>query len=624
MGKDVKQEIIEGASTKIADASVGLIKGILGEVISKAKGGLANYGDQLRAKAAAAILKVKKVSPMEHVCKLEDSIKTYLSKSMTTTLKTKLEIYKEKLEDIPYGTDISEYKNESLKVVKSLLDELENYDKYFDVFINGENSRFPRSNKLNYYKMLQARKSMKYSLKDMKELLEKYTDGGKYTYKSIANELQRSVTESRENAKQLLAKKFYVTAFNLIKDHIIGDIEVNDPSPGAKKGDKIRSKGVMEYADMLKANEGDASLHADLKEAVNLVEGVASMDYGKDEPPDFDKNSTSAGARRCLSKAEKVLNDISTKDPYELNGLEAKPPFMGDCAERIQNIVKFTLPNLNKVINLGANTKDLYDKDGNVNPKFEPSKEGLGVDLKTLLGDDYKQWENQKKILDTAIQRDLAKNMRSIHDKVEKEYKQIQKHLNKYKKDIKDKKVPTPNKDDYGDFLELKVKVPSKKGDTGFKLYDIKENYEGNLNKYYTNALSGSLSKEYTLHYIREAEKCLRGCDAWNEKRPEYEEWLESLKIKAEETINRSKEHYDALRKQINDFYKGKKEQKKKLNDTLKLVNQEYKKLVLDKSKFMKNYNESEVSHYRFNELKLGTDGKLFAVYKRRAAGGNS
>lgn len=587
---------------KIIERIVGEVKGKVEDLVSRAK-----------KEIISRLENADEIPRLEMLYTVEGSDKTYLSRSLALELIELLKTYKEKLEPIP--EELSEYRQAGLRLIKSLLPLVEDYVRCFDILMNGQISRFSRSKGLNYDKILQARKSMKDSLMGMDKSLKNYTDGGKYTYKSIADDLQNSVTESREHAKQLLAKKFYVTAFNLIKDHIIGDIEVDDPSPGVRKGAKMLSKGVMKYADMLKANEGDASLHADLEEAVKLVEGVRDIDYTKNEPSDFDKNSTSAGARRCLSKAEKVLDDISTKDPFELNGLKAKSPFMGDCMIPVQNIINYTLQNLNTVINLGGKTDKLYDSvTGGLNPNFQSAD--LGVDLKTLLGDeDYKQWANQQKVLNTAVKRDLAKNRDSIHNKVEKEYKQIQKYKKKY---FEEEGVPgVPQK--FEEFSKLIVYVPTKdeakaavNHKNGLKKYNISEEYNGNLAKFYRNASNLNLADDYILHYIRKAEKFLIACDAWNEKRTEYEEWLKDREKTAETLIKNSKKHHSELRKQINDFYKGKKGQKTELKDLLRYVDGEYKNLKWYKFTFMKDFDKNCESSNKFCGLRFSkNDGKL-------------
>ena len=356
----------------------------------------------------------------------------------------------------------------------------------------------------------------------------------------------------------------------------------------------------------------NAALRASCGESLALTNGVTFEVSGKGDFlfPDFDEVKDKPGPKLCSLTAEEHLRSrYENKTPFEVRGLKAEPPFMGDYTEKILVCVKKTQGELNDVINLGSKKSKEPPQQSGESKTFEKDVSSLDIDLKTLLGDQYKNYvknfEKQKEVLKTAVNKNLINQMYTLHSQVEKEYKKINQYREKYFLGSKAKDAPG-EKEKFYDFSQLKVNVTSTKtGDdkTGDdKNYEIASKHD-ELQKIYGEALRNSTSVNHVSLYIRKAKKFLEACKVWNKERSNYEKWLSDRKTIAKEWLRRTKEHFQYLKSQI----KSQKNVGNKLVNLKKL----YGELPWFAYTFVKDFKTNVEKAEKFCKLKIKEDGNL-------------
>lgn len=530
-----------------------------------------------------------KMSPLitiHPVKKLPGIGSSYLSLTESIELRKNLDVNKKSLEVIPDGV-MSAYKDTSLKLIDALKRELEEYEKCFDVLTNGKVLRFSRSKSIDFDKIWAARKEMKKHLNNIKKLLEDFnsakTAGGKstYSFEGFKEGIEQTNAAAKNALKEALAKEIFVKAYESVHSRLV----TAEPD-GQLKHTTVNDLYTRKYKD-------DAAMRSALDRELSLTAGFDGdyKEYKKSEAPAFDENK--AGPKMCLVEAEKQLRDKFKLSAFEFNGLSAEAPFIGDYAVDLIACIDKTLGELDKAANLGAKKANVDQGTGN-----------LGVDLKTLLGDDYqkdvKKWETQQEVLGNAITKNLVKDMKAIHSKIEKEYTWLMKYKDKhFKPDSND--APRQGEDFY-DFSQFKVKMKTTKDDTD-KEYVITERYEGTgadkgLKDYYKNA-TGKMTNadDYVSLYVRKGKKFLKACEEWHKIRLKYEKSLDDRKVKAKEKIKVAKEHYNKLKAKIK-------------KDQLPNLKAEYNKLPTFAFRFVKDYRKNVKLADNFLEISVDTQTK--------------
>lgn len=550
--------------------------------INKIVAALTKKGMEFKKSALKSI--IRKLSPSTEVEPLErvfmpEGKDTYLSKSMTAALVKKLKEWDKQLREVP-NSILSDYRDESLLLIKNLLIELEDYDKCFDIFMFGKTSRFSSKKSLSYNNILAARKAMKTCLSNMSSLLKKYNEGDKYKFEKFKDKLEQKSSENRDTIKAARAHAIFEDAYSLVHDYIMEHEEV-------KGSTGVYSSKEMTKDKLLKTYENNKDLSRRLAKALELTSGVKS--YKEDNSPE--KPDVYTGYKRCLHEAERQLEEIDRNNPFALTGVKATSDFMGDHTPDIETCVNYTKNQLNTVINLGAKKDTLYD----VNFSSKEFGDGsLGINLEILLGDEYKEnekkWERQNKNVDSSLKgKNLSKLRDSMRSKIEKAYKSVQKHQEKYLRNG----LPEPKETEHRNFKNLTVSLKPTKEERGTKNYNITEKY-AELKKYYNGALDSVGKDDYNLLYIRKAERFWDACNKWNQFRPEYEKWIKGIYADAKSAMRLAKEHYNKLRKD-----------KRITKEQVKTLTEKYNALPKSASDFVKNYNENLKKKNEFCSLEL-------------------
>ncbi len=520
---------------------------------------------------------------------------SYLSKTKAQELMENLAFNKELILKVP-DRDLSEYKEDSLRLIGDLSEKLKEYIECFDIFTGKKQhfNFFSRNSNVDYKKIWNVRKSMKKLLSDMHVLLTDYVKH-RYTFEEIKDNFGKNNTEKRQAAKKVLERAIFAAAYISVYKEVLSRLH----KPKFKSD--LKSKfgfGIIENVsealeDLKKSCEEDIGTRAIHGKNLDLIEGAHGNFVTEEVVPDFDKVKNEVGPKLCSLTAEESLSGDENKTPFEVRGLKAEPPFMGDYTEEILGCVKKTQRELNDVINLGS--KKLGES-----KTLEKSVGNLDINLKTLLGDQYKNYvknfEKQKEVLKTAVNKNLVKQMYTLHSQVEKEYKKIDQYKRKHFPDSSANDAPGKGERFYG-FSQLKVNVTSTKtGDD--KNYEIASKHD-ELQKIYGEALGNSTSVNHVSLYIRKAEKFLKACKVWNKERTDYEKWLNDRKTIAKEWLRKAKEHFQYLKSQNS------------LNDeALKNLKKEYGKLPWFAYKFVKDFKENVKKSEEFCELKI-EDGNL-------------
>lgn len=528
--------------------------------------------------------KMSPVITIHPVKKLIDIDSSYLSLTKADELTGNLEGNEKLLEPIPDGV-MSPYKDKSLMLIRALKRELEEYKKCFSVLTNGKILRLSRSKSIDYDKIWAAYKEMKKHLNNIKKLLEDFNRnvigaGNKsvYSFEGFEEGLKQTSEVAKKALKEALAEELFVKAYKSICDRIL-------------------SEGVANIEALKTKYKEDATKKSALDRECRLTIGVRNYTDRKNVPQ-FDATKKGGYEEECLAEAGEQLHDKLKLDAFAFYGLSAKAPFMGDYVVDLLACVDKTLKELGEVVNLGAK-KD----------KVATSTDDLGVNLNTLLGDDHKKYvenlEKQKEVLSTAITKNLVRDMKSIHSKIEKEYKWLMRYKDKhFKPDSND--APRQGEDFY-DFSQFKVKMKTTKDDTD-KEYVITERYEGTgaykdkgLKDYYKNA-TGKMTNadDYVSLYVRKGRKFLKACEEWNRIRRKYEKSLEDRKVKAKEKLKVAKEHYNKLKGVPNLTKSG-------LSDLKK----EYAKLPKFAFRFVKDYRGNVKAADEFCALSVDGNGNL-------------
>ena len=515
--------------------------------------------DALKKEAIKRLSPLVEIPPLERVHMPKGSDKTYLSQTMAKQVADKLKEYGERLKEIPNG-EISDYRDDSLKLIKGLSKELEDYNKCFDVFMFGKQSGW-FSKGVNYDQLWQARKFMKLYLMNIKKFFDEYNTNDKYTYEKVRERLEKEVQTDIELATTNLAGFIFKEAWKLVRDY------AQKPKSGYYKNEE----------DMLKAYQKCSSAVQDaLQDALTKTKGLKWCDYTTKLFEDINFYAIDGYKTTCRVLASEILNADYQGDPFKFCGLKATGSFLGDLTPNLKKCVEYTQNQLNKVINLGENKAGMYNQDSSVK-QFTASD--LGVNLKTLIGDDYVQnrekWEPQTKILKTAVVKDLYKKMESLHSQVDKKYKEIK----SYQKKFFPAEASRPGQGElHHNFAALIVTLPSATEQNEEKTYKIEDNYS-KLAGYYTDAkrnIQQTTKDDFVSLYVRKAEKFLKACAKWNEDRIEYVNWLKNRDIAAADWIKKVKNHYKELCKKGENINKGQKRQRQE-------VHKEWKK-ILDKA----------------------------------------
>ena len=514
---------------------------------------------------------------------------SYLSKTKTQELMENLAFNKELILKVP-DRDLSEYKEDSLRLIGDLSEKLKEYNECFDIFTEKKQhfNFFSRNSNVDYKKIWNVRKSMKKLLSDMYVLLANYVKH-EYTFKKIEDKFSKNNTEKRQAAKKVLERAIFASAYISVYKEVLSRTTSYD-----KKGNLQKVDLSLAFKNFVKSLGEDPLLKATYSMSLNLIADAHDDFKSGPNVPDFDLIKETKGGKLCSMTAEERLGNMTNKTPFEVRNLRAEPPFMGDYTNEILKCVKKTQSELNDVINLGSKKSKVQQGESKT---FEKDVGSLDIDLKTLLGGQYKNcvknFEKQKEVLKTAVNKNLINQMRTLHSQVEKEYKNIIQYKSKH---FPDSNAPGEGESFYG-FSQLKVNVKSTKtGDD--KNYKIDSKYT-ELQECYNDALKNNMSANYVSFYIRKAEKFLKACKVWNKERSKYEKWLSDRKIIAKEWLKKVKKHFLYLKSNNNIE-----------NYELRRLKKEYGKFPWFAYTFVKNFKKNVQNAEEFCGIKI-KDNKL-------------
>lgn len=521
---------------------------------------------------------------------------SYLSKTKTQELMENLAFNKELILKVP-DKDLSAYKDDSLRLIGDLSEKLKEYIECFDIFTEKKQhfNFFSRNSKVDYNKIWNVRKSMKKLLSEMCALLKSYGEKG-CTFEGIEEKIRSGNEKKRQAAKTVLERAIFASAYISVYKEVLSSATSYD-----KKGNVQEVALSSAFTNFVKSLGDDPLLKATYSMSLNLIADAHGNFNSGPNVPDFDFIKETKGGKLCSMTAEERLGNMTNKTPFEVRNLRAEPPFMGDYTEKILECVEKTQRELNDVINLGSRKSKEPPQQSGESKTFEKDIGNLDINLKILLGDQYKNYvknfEKQKEVLKTAVNKNLVKQMYTLHSQVEKEYKKINQYREKYFLGSKAKDAPG-EKEKFYDFSQLKVNVKSTKtGDD--KNYEIASKHD-ELQKIYGEALGNSTSVNYVSLYIRKAEKFLKACKVWNKERTDYEKWLNDRKTIAKEWLRKAKEHFQYLKSQNS------------LNDeALKNLKKEYGKLPWFAYTFVKDFKTNVEKAEKFCKLKIEKDGDL-------------
>lgn len=515
---------------------------------------------------------------------------SYLSKTKAQELMENLAFNKELILKVP-DRDLSEYKEDSLRLIGDLSEKLKEYIECFDIFTGKKQhfNFFSRNSNVDYKKIWNVRKSMKKLLSDMHVLLTDYVKH-RYTFEEIKDNFGKNNTEKRQAAKKVLERAIFAAAYISVYKEVLS--RLNKPFENKFFGSKT-IKGVGDaLSDLKRSCEEDLGTRAIYGKSLDLIEGAHGDFVTEEVVPDFDKVKDKTGPKLCSLTAEENLSGNENKTPFEVRNLRAEPPFMGDYTNEILKCVKKTQSELNDVINLGSKKSKAQQGESKT---FEKDVGSLDIDLKTLLGDRHKNcvknFEKQKEVLKTAVNKNLINQVYTLHSQVEKEYKKINQYREKYFLGSKAKDAPG-EKEKFYDFSQLKVNVKSTKtGDD--KNYEIAPKYT-ELKESYSETLGNSTSVNHVSFYIRKAKKFLEACKVWNKERSNYEKWLSDRKTIAKEWLRRAKEHFQHL-----------KSHNSPSDDALKRLKELYGELPWFAYTFVKDFKTNVQKAENFCKLKI-------------------
>ena len=517
---------------------------------------------------------------------------SYLSKTKAQELMESLAFNKELILKVP-DRDLSSYKEDSLHLIGDLSEKLKEYNECFDIFTEKKQhfNFFSRNSNVDYKKIWNVRKSMKKLLSDMHVLLTDYVKH-RYTFEEIKDNFGKNNAKNQQAAKNVLERAIFAAAYISVYKEVLSRATSYD-----KKGNVQEVALPLAFTNFVKSLGEDPLLKATYGVSLSLIAGAHGDFNSGPNVPDFDSIKETKGGKLCSMTAEERLGNMTNKTPFEVRNLRAEPPFMGDYTNEILKCVKKTQSELNDVINLGSKKSKVQQGESKT---FEKDVGSLDIDLKTLLGGQYKNcvknFEKQKEVLKTAVNKNLINQMYTLHSQVEKEYKKIVQYKRKHFPDSNANDAPGEGERFYG-FSQLQVNVAST--ETGKdKNYDIASMHD-ELQKIYGEALGNSTSVNHVSLYIRKAEKFLKACKVWNKERSDYEKWLNDRKTIAKEWLRKAKEHFQYLKSQnsLND-------------DALKELKKEYGELPWFAYKFVKDFKENVKKSEKFCELKI-EDGNL-------------
>ena len=565
------------------------------------KAGKLNFGDlkdSLFQVISDATAPVKSVPNVKEISGIKDM---YLSKTTTEELRKNLDTNKELMEKVP-APPLTRYKEESLRLIDSFSDKLKEYEKCFDILIQGKSSSFlRRKNSVDYNKIWGVRKTMKGLLQEMESLLRDYNKKGN-TFEEIKKKFKEENEETHKKAKSALERLMFAVAYKSVYKEVLSRLH----KPKFKSD--LKSKfgfGIIENVsealeDLKKSCEEDIGTRAIHGKNLDLIEGAHGNFVTEEVVPDFDKVKNEVGPKLCSLTAEESLSGDENKTPFEVRGLRAEPPFMGDYTSEILECVEKTQRELNDVINLGSRKSKEPPQQSGESKTFEKDIGNLDINLKTLLGDQYKNYvknfEKQKEVLKTAVNKNLVKQMYTLHSQVEKEYKKIDQYKRKHFRDSNANDAPSEG-DGFRDFSQLKVNMTSTKTGSD-KDYEITSKYT-ELQECYNDALKNNMSANYVSFYIRKAEKFLKACKVWNKERSKYEKWLSDRKIIAKEWLKKVKKHFLYLKSNNNIE-----------NYELRRLKKEYGKFPWFAYTFVKNFKKNVQNAEEFCGIKI-KDNKL-------------
>lgn len=451
----------------------------------------------------------------------KDANQQFLDGKFTDNVLLKdLKAVKERSAQVP--DFFSGYKKASNEGVGEIISQLENYKNAINSIV--ETHKFRRwKDRKTFDEIHKIRKEMKRSLKNVQEIIKKYKFCELYTNKamieSVIKETHNITDDVLDAAKQVPARVL--------------------PQANATADDKVKA-----IADPLRRTVAQKLLD----EAQALIKKLPKKNGTQPnsvDPNDVDEKTLEepqkaefANARDIIANpGEKAREVFSAVDigSIEVNKARVKivGTLVGDFMDKLKKSVKYTLDEIDNVIKLGSKNRPKA-------PNADTDKQGINIDIKKLSGvsgydSTFKTIEQKQANMNDRIAASLLNSVKKAHSNIEKEYKAIDKKIQKinntrYSEDETDKpKV-----------LQYKVILPhSAKDDQDTettKEYDIKKRYEGGkvdsrgeeiqgLKSMYPIAVAHiSDNPGLAALYLRKAEKFLRACKQWNKDFKEYQE----------------------------------------------------------------------------------------------------
>lgn len=487
----------------------------------------------------------------------------YLSKDLTSKMKDNINYNKDKLGTIDSGSFMGEYKASSIQFCVDILKNLKNYNKQFAVFTDYKVLKI-FNKRVKFKEIWDARKNMDKSLREMLSIIKKYTNGGKYTFKTIHDsvisemiDVGEGVTLETKGVDKQVANDIFTQALNYLKE-----FEDGVPSETATYFDESQKKEVRVRHILLRSYHELTNNSPDLDDDVRskiinskqLTDGITiapKQGGDKDRGPvevncanDISGREKYQGFKQCLAKAREILKPFKEMSEIIKNNCTVKPPLMGDYALDLEKCFKYTMENLDKAIYLGAKNKVLnpdkvLDKQKDGEAVVETELGTIGVNLKQVLGEDYynenkSKWKKREEVIGKSIDKNLLRDMAKAYSDAKKVYDKLKKLQKKYFPKKEDRKT---------DLSNLIVTLPSKSAEKNEKKYKIDEQFD-QVKTLQQDALSTvGKTAEKSQRVALALRKLLKLVDACKQCEREYENHKKGLVQKRDEILLLVKQH---------------------------------------------------------------------------------